>query len=84
MPISGSNIGLSIAAGEGAGRLDPYGASNFIVEIEGLYAGDLAYLQDLYQRVNEHGHDRVVAQCPHCEKTFNVEVRRAGGSGATP
>ena len=52
--------------------------------IEGLYAGDLAYLQDLYQRVNEHGHDRVVAQCPHCEKTFDVEVQRAGGSGATP
>ena len=52
--------------------------------IEGLYAGDLAYLQDLYQRVNEHGHDRVVTQCPHCEKTFDVEVRRVGESGATP
>ena len=52
--------------------------------IEGLYAGDLAYLQDLYQRVNAHGHDRVVTQCPHCEKTFDVEVQRAGGSGATP
>lgn len=52
--------------------------------IEGLYAGDLAYLQDLYQRVNEHGRDRVLTQCPHCEKQFEVEVSSAGGSGATP
>jgi hypothetical protein len=52
--------------------------------IEGLYAADLAYLQDLYQRVNEHGHDRVATQCPHCEKAFTVELRNAGGSGATP
>jgi hypothetical protein len=52
--------------------------------IEGLYAGDLAYLQDLYQRVNANGHDRVVTQCPHCEKSFTVELRNAGGSGATP
>jgi len=52
--------------------------------IEGLYAGDLAYLQDLYQRVNEMGHDRVQTQCPHCDKAFTVELRHAGGSGATP
>ena len=50
--------------------------------IEGLYAGDLAYLQDMYQRVNAHGQDRV--QCPHCEKSFAVELTSAGGSGATP
>ena len=29
--------------------------------IEGLFAGDLAYLQDLYQRINEDGHNRFVA-----------------------
>ena len=52
--------------------------------IEGLYAGDLAYLQDLYQRVNEMGHDRVETQCPHCEKAFTVELNPPGGSGATP
>jgi hypothetical protein len=52
--------------------------------IEGLYAADLAYLQDLYQRVNEHGRDRIRTQCPHCEKQFEVEARAAGGSGATP
>jgi hypothetical protein len=52
--------------------------------IEGLYAGDLAYLQDLYRRVNEHGSDRLLAQCPHCEKSFNVEMQRSGEFGATP
>ena len=52
--------------------------------IEGLYAGDLAYLQDMYQRVNQHGQDHVVAQCPHCEKSFAVEMHSSGGSGATP
>ena len=52
--------------------------------IEGLYAGDLGFLQDLYQRVNANGHDRVVTQCPHCEKAFTVELRHEGGSGATP
>ncbi len=52
--------------------------------IEGLYAGDLAFLQNMYQRVNEHGQDQVRTQCPHCEKTFNVGLPIAGGSGATP
>jgi hypothetical protein len=52
--------------------------------IEGLYAGDLAFLQGLYQRVNANGHDRVETQCPHCEKAFTVELQPAGESGATP
>jgi hypothetical protein len=52
--------------------------------IEALFARDLAYLQDLYSRINENGHDRVRTQCPHCEKEFEVELAGAGGSGATP
>ncbi|HEX7313605.1 MAG TPA: hypothetical protein VF297_06770 [Pyrinomonadaceae bacterium] len=52
--------------------------------IEGLYAADLAYLQDLYRRVNENGHDRVRAVCPHCEQPFELELYSPGGSGATP
>ena len=52
--------------------------------IEGLYAGDLAFLQDMYQRVNEHGQDQIRTQCPHCDKPFMVELSSAGGSGATP
>ena len=52
--------------------------------IEELYAGDLAYLQDLYRRVNENGHARVRAQCPHCQQHFEMEIASPGGSIATP
>jgi hypothetical protein len=52
--------------------------------IEGLFAADLAYLQDLYRRLNENGHNRIHAQCPHCERDFEVELEPLGGHGATP
>ena len=52
--------------------------------IEGFFAADLAYLQALYRRINEAGHDRVQTRCPHCEREFEVELNRLGGSGATP
>jgi hypothetical protein len=47
--------------------------------IEGLFAADLAFLQDFYRRVNENGHDRLTVACPHCEGTFEVEVGGLGG-----
>jgi hypothetical protein len=47
--------------------------------IEGLFAADLAYLQDFYRRINEYGHNRLAVACPHCEKEFEVEVDSAGG-----
>jgi len=52
--------------------------------IEGLYAADLAYLQALYRRINENGHNRVRTQCVHCEKEFEVELDGLGEYGATP
>jgi len=52
--------------------------------IEGLFAADLAYLQEFYRRINENGHNRVRTQCPHCEQNFEVEISNLGGSGATP
>lgn len=52
--------------------------------IEALYAADLAYLQDLYERINGNDHNRVRAQCPHCDKPFEVELDQLGGVGATP
>ena len=42
--------------------------------IENLYAADLAFLQDLYQRVNGNGHTRLQVACPHCDGEFEVEV----------
>jgi hypothetical protein len=47
--------------------------------IEGLFAADLAYLQDLYCRINQSGHDRVRTQCPYCDREFEVELSSAGG-----
>lgn len=46
--------------------------------IEGLFASDLAFLQDLYKRVNQEGHTRATVTCPHCNQTFAVDV--AGGA----
>ena len=52
--------------------------------IEGLFAADLAFLQDFYRRVNASGSSRVRAQCPHCDKPLEVELASSGESGATP
>jgi hypothetical protein len=52
--------------------------------IEGLYATDLAYLQDLYNRVNSLEHEKVATTCPQCEHRFEMEVDGLGGSVATP
>ena len=52
--------------------------------IEGLFAADLAYLQDLYTRLNGVGHNRVQTQCPHCQQQFTVELNASGETGATP
>lgn len=41
--------------------------------IENLFSADLAYLQDLYRRINANGHSRVKLMCPDCESEFEVE-----------
>src|SRR4051794_25562778 len=45
--------------------------------IENLFASDLAFLQDLYRRVNQEGHTRAAVTCPSCGADFAVDV--AGG-----
>ena len=47
--------------------------------IESLFVSDMAYLQDLYHRINENGADTVNAVCPKCEHVFEVEVGCLGG-----
>lgn len=47
--------------------------------IEGLYAADLAYLQELYNRINRNGKAAVHATCPRCEQEFEVELNGLGG-----
>src|SRR5262245_51825075 len=42
--------------------------------IENLFASDLAFLQDLYRRINADGHTEVGVSCPHCGHDFTVDV----------
>ena len=60
------------------GDVDPINPS----VIEGLFAADLSFLQDLYRRINQEGHTHVAVECPHCEREFTVDVTggRPGGS----
>ncbi len=46
--------------------------------IEGLFSADLAYLQDLYRRINDNGHNHLEVTCPHCEGHFEVELHSPG------
>ncbi len=48
--------------------------------IEGLFAEDLAYLQDLYNRINGLAPQRIALRCPHCDRSFEAEVPYLGGS----
>lgn len=47
--------------------------------IEDLYAADLAYLQDFYNRINRDGKASLETACPKCEHTFEVESNGVGG-----
>jgi hypothetical protein len=47
--------------------------------IEGLYAADLAYLQEFYNQVNRNGKAQVDAACPKCAHAFTVELNGLGG-----
>jgi hypothetical protein len=47
--------------------------------IEGLYAADLAYLQEFYNRINRYGKARVATACPKCSHQFEMELNGLGG-----
>jgi hypothetical protein len=47
--------------------------------IEGLYAADLAYLQEFYNRINRTGQASVEAVCPKCAHEFAAELNGVGG-----
>jgi hypothetical protein len=50
--------------------------------IEQLFASDLAFLQDLYRRVNQEGHTRAAVCCPSCGSEFEVDVTGDGLGGS--
>lgn len=41
--------------------------------VEGLFAADLAFLQDLYRQLNQRGSVGEVMQCPSCGHEFVVD-----------
>jgi hypothetical protein len=45
--------------------------------IEGLFAADLAFLQDIYRRINSEGTTQAVLECPSCKEQISVDL--AGG-----
>jgi len=42
--------------------------------VEGLFASDLAYLEDLYARLNSAEPVTLTTVCPHCSGTFALRV----------
>lgn len=46
--------------------------------IEGLFAADLSYLQEMYTRINQNGSNSIKAVCPKCEHKFDLEVQSPG------
>src|SRR5664280_2917552 len=46
--------------------------------VEGMFASDLAFLQDLYRRINQDGTSQAAVTCPACKHEFAVEI--GGGS----
>ena len=50
--------------------------------VERMFAADLAFLQDLYRRVNAEGHTRAAVRCPACAHDFAVDVAGGGLGGS--
>lgn len=45
--------------------------------VENMFASDVAFLQELYRRVNAEGHSRIAVTCPECSHRVTVDL--AGG-----
>lgn len=50
--------------------------------IENLFASDLAFLQDLYRRINQDGSAEITVTCPSCRADVTIDLggERPGGS----
>ena len=66
---------LLLARGRPAGGVEPITPKT----IEDLFATDLAFLQDLYNRVNDPAAGRAEVVCPHCRGAFVPEHATPGG-----
>jgi hypothetical protein len=50
--------------------------------VENLFVADLAYLQDLYERVNTRGANVVDVSCPACGEAFELDADVATGTAS--
>lgn len=48
--------------------------------MEGLFAADLSYLQEFYNRINRNGKLAFKVTCPHCNQAFETEPDYLGES----
>jgi len=46
--------------------------------VEGLFAADLEYLQEFYNRINRSGKTAFKVVCPHCQQTLEAEPEHLG------
>ena len=46
--------------------------------VEGFFAADLAYLQEVYNRLNDPAGGRLLVACPHCNGEFEVDAGSPG------
>ncbi len=46
--------------------------------LENLFARDIAYLREFYNRINQQGDAYIPVQCPQCSLQFQVELALAG------
>jgi hypothetical protein len=42
--------------------------------VENIFASDLAFLQDLYRRINQEGTTQVAVTCPACRHDFAIDL----------
>jgi len=53
-------------------------------DLENLFSPDLAYLRELYSRINQVGGIHLPTQCPQCNHRFETELVVSGEPLATP
>lgn len=52
---------------EGVGRVSP-------TTLEKLFTADLAFLQDMYQRINDIEPPKMAVVCPHCGERHEIPI----------
>jgi hypothetical protein len=50
--------------------------------IENLFASDLAFLQELYRRINAEGTSQAAVTCPSCKHDFAIDLAGSSPGGS--